>query len=447
MNELLNIKIGKDLLDTNYSKTGLYVLYPFILLLIFGTIFLTFGTMELSIKSTGAILSKDLGITISSPVNTKISKILVSNNDGVEKGRDLIIFDSSQIQQEVDKTAEAIKEKTEQQNYLSLFKDSINEENNKLENDLFGYKSQVENYLTALKKNNVDDSQIKKSSLSEQQNLLTTQLSSIETKLTDYATFKEYVNNDSPHSFSTDIVHVEVLSYEEKKKSLLDSKELATFKIEILTTIEKNVQMLLQEKITLNEKQLLLKESIDTTDINKQQQLLSSEETKTQLLSTIEATAAETKNSKQELTRQLESHKKELNKYRLTAEADGTIEFSEAVSKGKIIPEGTEVGKIVSHKQEKYIEVYLPSNQILGVKKGQEIKFTVNNLESNKNKVIIGTINKVQTEPKQTEQGSFYTVFCEPTDVLNYPHGTTGNINILTGKTTYLSFLWKKIFK
>lgn len=104
---------------------------------------------------------------------------------------------------------------------------------------------------------------------------------SIETKLTDYATFKEYVNTDSSHSFSTDVVHIEVLSYDEKRKSLLDSNELATFKIEILTSIEKNIQMLLQEKITLNEKQLLLKESIDTTDINKQQQLLSSEETKT----------------------------------------------------------------------------------------------------------------------------------------------------------------------
>lgn len=100
------------------------------------------------------------------------------------------------------------------------------------------------------------------------------------------------------------------------------------------------------------------------------------------------------------------------------------------------------------NQEENFIQGYFSSEHINRIGLDQEVQFIFTDGDNNRH-FISGRIEVISQEPLNTENGNFFilkaSIDPDSTPILQY--GVSGELNILTGRTTYFRYLISRFFK
>jgi len=463
LEKLSEIRTSKDILHKQYSKTGLYVMYPFLCLLLLLVLFLFFAKKEIVIEGIGSIDTSEIGTDIQVQTSSQITEIYAQNNAIVTQGDILLKLDSTLLENEIENTQNAIENQAYQIELLNLFQQSVVEGHGYLENDDFGYKSQFENYLTQVETLKISSSQNttnnrnNQNSLAGQRNIINQQIAEENSFIQDYRIFRDVVNTNPatiPNT-STAIVATQINTYLHEINNIPTEEDavptsgnsIEQIKLTTLSSIEEKISAHQATILQLENSLVLINENLKNVDNTVATNDLSIEGLKLNILSSIEVSLADYNNAKEELELNLQAYETNLEKYTIRATADGKLEFENTLLTGTTLTEGTSLGKIINTENENlYVTAYVPSADILGVEKGQAVTFRVISSKNGKRQTYTGEITNIGTEPMTSEAGSYYIIECTLDSLTDLPYGVTGELYIITGKTTYLNYVWKLLF-
>lgn len=451
MNDMGNVKTSAELLAKKQGSTSAFIVYPFLLLLLFIFIFLLFGRKETYIEAYGVLDIPDLSTKIVSPSNTAVTKINIDNGSIIKKGDTLMEFDSTTLNSDIDLINKTIEEKEEQIIYIKNFLDSVNKNEDKLADNKFGYHSRFKEYLNKIESLSLEDS-MKYAEIDNSNEKISNIDKSINKKnlhITDYNNLIKYIDGESSSYTSSDPkIKESFTTFVEELKSS-SNEVLNSVRNSHKTTAYSSIDGLNAEIISLLDEKNQLNTLIETS--NKQIEL-----NKLNLENEINNVVSETEFEKSNIITELETEKQNLRKYEdliskntILAPTDGTFEFLENVKMGSVIPEGTTLGEMI--KNDKNLDINLnisiPSSDISNIYEGQKIRFTINNKNDNKKKVILGEIQSISVQPKQTENGNYYLAYANiKGNQDEYLHGLEGTVSIITGENTYKNIIIKKLF-
>lgn len=448
--DLNSIKTSRQLLDSKYKKTGLFVLYPFLMLIFFLFLFLFFGKKESYIESSGVILSNNVGELIVAPVGTKLKKIEILNNQNVSIGQSLFIFESSDLLEEKESNQVELTNMELQLEYLNDYEQSVFENSDKLGSNKYGYKSDLANFKLKIEKNNLEvlalENNIARLNISLERSV--EEDSSISNYIIDYETLKKCIEKNVYGSYLTDEVYYEANSYFSEYSSLSDSDIKQSLMDKTLIAVETNLNSKKAEKKVISTEKMSIENEVRGLKKSKDVYLIELKEEREAILKNIETNRNDLHNQINQKKEMLKIILGNIEKLTIKAKSNGKIEFTDLIEEGKVYLEGTDLGRIINRKDMNYyLEVYIPSSQIKSISKNQKVKFIIPNLENSKQKPTYGRVKTIQTKPKQTEHGNFHVLICSIDSQSNIIYASEGKVNIVTGKTNYLKYLTRKFFK
>ncbi|WP_142427243.1 HlyD family secretion protein [Enterococcus durans] len=450
MNDMGNVKTSAELLAKKQGSTSAYIVYPFLFLLLFISVFLFWGKKETYIEVYGVLDTPGLSTKIVSPSNTVITKINIDNSSFIKKGDTLIEFDSTALKTEIDSINKNIKEKEEQLVYLNTFLDSVNKNANKIKDNKFGHQSKYKEYLNKIESYTIEDN-IKYNEINHTNDKIRSIDNSINkknTQINDYKNLIKYIDGEISSYTTSDLKIKESLAiFEEEAKNNNETLDFVknTHKSATYTSIDAlsaEILGLLDEKSQLS---TLIETSHKQIKLNK----LNFENVKNNVISEFELEKSNIETEFETEKQNLVKYESMLSKNTVIAPIDGTFEFSESIKVGSVVPEGTALGEMISHDENlnANLNISIPSSEISNIYEGQKIRFTINSKNNSRKKVILGNIRSISVQPKQTENGNYYWAYADvkgDQDVLL--HGLEGKVSIITGENTYKNIIVKKLF-
>lgn len=97
------INIEHQLFNTMYRKTGLYIIYPFLLIIILLMVSLFFIEKDLVIELTGTISNPHTGFILSNSLTGNIDEIYIDNHQNVNAGDIILKLNSEEIENRIEK--------------------------------------------------------------------------------------------------------------------------------------------------------------------------------------------------------------------------------------------------------------------------------------------------------------------------------------------------------
>lgn len=451
MNDMSYIKTSAELLAKKQGSTSAFIVYPFLFLLVCIAIFLSFGKKETYIETYGVLDIPDISTQIVSPSNTEIKNINAENGSFITKGDILIEFDTTALKTEIDSIYKKIEEKEERLVYLNNFLASINKSEDKLKDNKFGYHSKFKEYLNKVESYSLEDS-MKYDEINHSNNKISNIDDSISTKNTqinDYKNFIKYIDGELHTYTSTDPKLKESLANFEEvvKNSNNDSLESAknshkSTSYSSIDALSAEIEALADEK---NQLSTLIETGYKQIELNK----INFENEKNNIISDAEIENSNVKTDLESEKQNLVNYENMLVKNTITAPSDGTFELSENIKVGSVVPEGTELGEMINTGDNLNVnlKISIPSSEISNIYEGQKIRFTINSTNDNKKKVILGEIQSLSVQPKQTENGNFYWAYATiKGNQDEFLHGLEGTVSIITGENTYKDIIINKLF-
>ncbi|MBC1605339.1 HlyD family efflux transporter periplasmic adaptor subunit [Listeria rocourtiae] len=458
---LEEIKVDKRLYERKYSKTGLFVAYPMIVLLLSLVIFLAFTQKEVTIKSQGSIEKPNSAIVLKSFVSTEITKIEIMNSKSIKKGNTVIEFNSDEIDRKLESAEKAKITADSKMEYIKKFRKSIQDNTNYLTNNRFGFYNKYEAYREEINKlNNTiatqEESQSKAKDVETKKKAsINVQIEENKKILEDYKIFQRYVNDGTGEigKVKSEVVRNEIAEYKEniKASELADKVENTTsqsdrYKMESNSKISQKIESIEEKQVQLEQALIAAEEANTSVTLNGEIESnnIAKKTLREQNLVEAETLISDLEKELEEIKINQELYRVEKERYTISAPVDGIVEFTNSWKIGDTIPVGNEVARVVQDDSAKnYIKSYISSDKIYALKEGQDIRFQVNQA-SKKNRIIKGRIKSVSKEPTVTEEGTYFLVESSIAESANSINGLTGTMYIVTEKVSYMRFLWNK---
>ena len=130
----------------------------------------------------------------------------------------------------------------------------------------------------------------------------------------------------------------------------------------------------------------------------------------------------------------------------IRAKEDGVLYLNPERNQSAVVTEGTLLAKLyplLDREGTTKLTAYLSSQDIVGIKIGDFVRFTTTNATNNQVK-LVSTITSIDTIATKTDQGNFFKIEAETkitreqAEKLRY--GLEGRLQIITGKKSYLRY-------
>ena len=130
----------------------------------------------------------------------------------------------------------------------------------------------------------------------------------------------------------------------------------------------------------------------------------------------------------------------------IRAKEDGVLYLNPERNQSAVVTEGTLLAKLyplLDREGRAKLTAYLSSKDIVGIKIGDFVRFTTTNATNDQVR-LVSTITSIDTIATKTDQGNFFKIEAETkitreqAEKLRY--GLEGNLQIITGKKSYLRY-------
>lgn len=457
LKDIEEININQKLYSMTYHKTGLYILYPFLIFIVLVIVALFIFQRDIVIELTGMISNSDGGLVVSALTSGQIDGVLVDNHQDVRNGDVLFTLDTSNVEREIYLTETEINELNLQLTYLNYFEESVISGDNLLPSDNFGYSLRVEQHFRSLQTDGVELNHLTQSRNANVESI-TEQINDLESLVADFQNFNRLINESSYDEIYNAVVQVRVQEFRANLETFEDDnlgprqQEQADLQRDIfiagtLVEIEQSISQFQDEIRRLNEELRTInrnfgqdREILDTRELNASEILIIE----------IFDSRENVLNQIQTLEIQLENLQEEYQNHTLIATSAGRFQMTDQISWGEYVNRGIELGRIFNIDSENnYILGHFDSSDFNRVSIGQTVTLVTIDGDNNRH-LAFGTIDLISEAPIRMEHGSVF-VFQATIDTNNsgliLRYGMTGELNIVTGRSTWWSYLINRFFK
>ena len=130
----------------------------------------------------------------------------------------------------------------------------------------------------------------------------------------------------------------------------------------------------------------------------------------------------------------------------IRAKEDGVLYLNPERNQSAVVTEGTLLAKLyplLDREGRAKLTAYLSSKDIVGIKIGDFVRFTTTNATNDQVR-LVSTITSIDTIATRTDQGNFFKIEAETKitreQAENLRYGLEGNLQIITGKKSYLRY-------
>lgn len=424
-----------------------WVMYPVIILLFFLGLFLVFAKKEIVIKTPAQLTAETKKLQV--PVNAKIIKNNLYENQQVKKGESVALFDTSNLSSE--------KQQIEQQNAsiesqikaAKLFVDSLTQGENLFEEeDSFGYSNQLNGLVSEqssndyLAKQSIEENQKALESYNETQNQLSKQLEARQNDTDQWKTIRSaWMSQQDVQGISSENQSL-YQSWRSQLKDMPEEQKRQT-STTILSSIDEHISQLKKEieQIQLEQSKLISPINSDN-EINSQNEKM--KQAKEQALATTKQKVSELTDTLKKNGIEIKSLADQISMGNLTAPMDGIVHINKEIFGQQEIPKGTLLAEIYPSESNKSLEftALISANEMTHVKTGMKVHFKLDK-KGVAPVIVNGKLKEIDETSTNTKQGGFFNVKGElqPTKKIHNRYGLTGEISLIIGKKTY----WQSI--
>ena len=430
-----------ELFRLMYKKTGLYIVYPFLLLLVLIVAGLLWAERELTIEMHGVVSSRDDSRLIFSDISGRVSKIYVNNHQKITVGDTILTLDTGDIQEEIIEQERDRDELIQRLLYLETFKISVEEGENRFSTNTFGYRTRLTLHLAEIQRVRTDDTyatSVNEMTLGQ----ISARVVERERRMQDYRSFNSLVRGEAYQPFVTSLVHAKVNEYLFQFSRLETDEERTAHRRGAIVQNEQHILALQEEINALNVEREALETENERGDT---QQTLS--QMRTTLISEIETLDEETRNQLRLVESELDLLRSDYTSHTILSSHDGLFYSVEPLSVGNTINSSERIGRVLTENEERYLRVYMPGEDRNRVLVNQKVRFATTD-GNNEQQFMQGEIVAIHTEPVQTESGNFFIteVELEGNSTSDLHYGMIGEVLVITGHTNYFRYFWDMFF-
>lgn len=425
-----------------------WVLYPVILFLCLGALFLAFAKKEVVIR-TPAQLTAQKTEKLQVPVEAKIKTNTLKENQTVKKGEELVTFETTPLQNEKKQLEQENTTIEEQKKAAQTFIDSLTNEQNLFETeDSFGYSNQVKSFLAEKEATRYASKQSETNTQKEQEaynktkEQLEKQLTTRQKEQKEWEQVRTaWINEQSLQGFSTEITS----RYQAWQSQLTDvpEEQKKQIKATTLATIDEQISQVKKEIEQLQSEQSKLV-APTTSDNEVSSQTEKTKQTKELALATAKQKVVELTETQKKNETALKTINEQLAQSTLKAPITGTVHVNEEVKNQLEVPKGTTLAEIYPKSKDPQLTftALIPTSESMRIKPGMAIHFKLDK-KGVATKTIDGTLTEISENSTTTEQGAFYTIkgTLKPPKEFTGRYGLTGELSLIVGKKTY----WQQI--
>lgn len=431
-----------------YRNFSTLIIVPIFLLVVFLFLFSFFTKRELTVKSSGQLIPARVLSTIQSTSNSAIDTNHLVENKSVKAGDTLVTFKNSQEKISSQLIDQQINTAETRLQSLDQYKNSIIQGSNQFqETDKFGYDSLFNSYIAQI--NTLDHEFGQKLSdkttadnQAETQTILLKQTQDkTQKQLAQYQQILDSINaNSKPTNNSYQYIYDE---YSAQLQSAQTTKEKSQIKQAATSNLQQQIDQL---KNTTTGVDSQIASIAKSGPLSKASILDKISDLKQQQLASAQKEINKQQQDLDELKAKQQSEKDEYQNTIIKAPETGLLHLETNLGKTKYLPKGETIAQIypnLDNKTKLHINYSVPAENITGLKKGQPIRFTVNQ-NVTKPLILTGQIIKISTAPMTNKHGSFY--ICEATltvptaDYSRIKYGLTGRVTTIKGSKTWFNY-------
>ncbi|MDR1568357.1 MAG: bacteriocin secretion accessory protein [Streptococcaceae bacterium] len=435
-----------------YQNFSTLIIFPILLLLVFILIFSFIGKKELVMKSSAEIMPTKIVERLQSSSDNDIIENYLKENRMVEKRETLLVYNHDQDKTQLDLLTHQLESTKQQLEQIQRLKRGIENGEKTFEGeDAFGYSQMLAAYFAQVKEVKQDAAKENQTIGNQNATIEATKqaidlaISENDGKLAAYQELKHAISNNTqlPANHSLSAMHA---TYVNQLKEQSEQKE--GLKNQFLVEIETNIQQLQSAATSLNTQKAGAGAIVSkSTSLQSRLEAFKAEKLANlnQEITTLEAT-------KKELEAKLNLETQELSRSILVTKEAGILHINDEIVGMKKIPSGTMVAEVYPSLQENtkiHLVFYIPTTDVLGLKKGQEVR--MNNAQKTSEALLLtGRISEIASSPTRTKEGNFYKVIAEVAlsrvQAVRSRYGLQGKVTIITGKKTFFNYYKDKIF-
>lgn len=431
-----------------YRNFPTLVIAPIFLLVVFIVLFSLFAKREIVVKASGEIIPAKVLSDVQSTSNNAIDSNKLAENKVVKKGDILVTFTSGNEKISSQLLNKKINNLNDRLKSLNNYKQNIiNGRSEFGGTDQFGYDSLFNGYLaqvdtlTSEFNQQSSDKQTADQQANHQIDVLKQGQSKNNQQLTNYQAILTSINNNTKPSNNP------YQSLYDNYAAQLQSAQTTDAKEQVKQTALSNVQQQIDQLQTTSSSYdsqiagisksgpLSKSSTLDKIADLKQQQL---------------ASAQKEINDQQQSLAELKSKQLSINEdYQNTvikSPENGILHLATDKTKIKYLPKGTNIAQIypkLTQKTALNVAYYVPASNIIGLKKGQEIRFLANQ-NVTKPLTLKGKIKAISSAPITNKEGSFYKLVADinanKTEREQIKYGINGRITTIKGTKTWFNY-------
>ena len=462
LNNMDDIRLTKEFIFLNPYKFIVYFIYAILGLITAVCIFLSFTKKQETIDVQGYLQRTDKVQDIQIYIDGVVDDVYVQDGEYVEEGETILSLQSDKLDLQKEDLEKNLEEAKGQMELVNRLEDCILNRTNRYQNneEEGQFYAQIEQYLTqvAALESGVSDSTV--NSLSEQkaryQELLSAMqnggaLSEGHAYTTQLQIYQKQVD-----AYNLNIADLEALVNESEDPVIKGQYEqqLKTYKTERENYIDQQ-QLSVQQQIGTLDQQLTQAKN-SNSDARKSAQAE---------IDNLQASAlVEAKNQGQQLQASIDEYEasiasidSDLNYYTVKALEAGYIYYKLDLTKDTTLTSGSIVGILTSGETRTdnfQVTLNVPSSGIGFVKNGQNVKLTVDGLDSRDYGYINGEVQKIYETPVQTENAVYYMIETSVRleenegiyrELFTLKDDMSVQANIETKETSWMTYILQKI--
>ncbi|MEY8458945.1 bacteriocin secretion accessory protein [Lactococcus ileimucosae] len=460
---------SSELYEKRYKNFPVLLIFPVAFLFVGLFIFSFFAKKELIVTNIASIEPQKVISNIQSTSNNPIIENYLSEGKTVQANSLLLKYnndsDSTLIKNLMNQKQELLNKKEQ----LQLLLKSLTSGKNEFQvTDAYGYEKTFESYeaqSSSLRENisksnrAIDD---QNNNILNQQSAISRQIANVNNQIDAYIEIQNAVSNNGTVSsrnpyiaqYNNYLIQRKAIESRAQNQEKLGeisgqdiNKQTESLKAQFLAGISSSIDSL-REQVQSFDVQMSGLNASNSYDYSLNSQLLT---LKTQALASANKELSDFNSALTDLETKI-SLQKQANKYNeIFAEKEGVLHVLPNILENKTIPVGTPIAQIyppLKNKTQVYLVSYIPSTQISGIKRGQKVRFTIQqNLP--KTEILIGTIYQIDSAPTPLKNGNAYKVSALVTldkKELSYiRYGLEGKCVVITGQKTYFNYYLDKI--
>lgn len=422
LNSLDDIKLTKEFVFLNPYKFIAYFIYIIIAVLIGVCVFLFFTNKQETVDTQGTLQLVGKVQDLQVLTDGVVEQVHVKDGEYVEKGQTIFSLQSDKLTAQKGEYEKQIAQTEQQLAYAKQLEDCINYQTNTfLNNEEQSYfYAQAQNFLAKIAALRSSSGGQTVATLTQQRNEYQDLLSAMENE----------TNLPESHALRMQqkLFQSQMSNYDDmiRKTTEILNQANALHDITAAAQYQQQLETYKSERQSYKNQQMLsVQQQISSLNQQITQSQNSKQETAQQSQSEIEQLTAsslvEVQSQKQQLQTKIDEYKAnlsmteaDLRQCNIQATESGYVYYKTDVKKDTTLSAGSIVGivttQIDKQDQDFRVTMYVPSKGIGFVEIGQNVKLSVDGLDTSEYGYINGTVTKIYETPVQTENAMYYQV-------------------------------------